>query len=122
MESSLGSKSFQYVFVFVATGLVAVLVKVLGDYSSARLAGMVSTLPVKIVAAWLILGGPLGSEGIRQSTTGMFVGIFAIGCMLASVRVTPAAVQPPFLVAIGISVWCLAIVILALLLGRGSYP
>lgn len=103
------AKTFQYAVIFVGTGLVAVVIKALGDLGEGRLAGIVAMLPVKILAAWVILGVGLGSAAIRDSVVGMFVGLIAIAGMLAAGWLAAGRLGPLPSIIIGVAVWLVLI-------------
>lgn len=109
MDSWIDSKAFQYVAIFLGTGLVAVAIKALGDLGEGRLAGIVAMLPVKILTAWVILGLGLGAAGIKDSVTGMLFGLLAIGGMLVAVRIAVETLKPLPSVVIGVAVWVVLI-------------
>ncbi|MCA9752710.1 MAG: hypothetical protein KC591_11000 [Gemmatimonadetes bacterium] len=98
-------RAFQYGLVFVGTGTVALAVKILGDASQSRLAGVVAMLPIKILATFLIVGSLLGSRGLQDATSGMLAGLLSIAALIVSVRVASARWGAGASVAVGMAVW-----------------
>lgn len=116
--SELGRPA-QYAVIFVLSGLVAVLVKLAADMEENRIAGLVATMPTKILIAWTIVGAAAGSRGIAQSTSGMFMGLAALLAAILAVRVLSAHLAPTALIASGLGVWLATATLLEwLLAGR----
>jgi uncharacterized membrane protein (GlpM family) len=75
-----------YMLIFFLTGLTAVTVKALGELEESRLAGVLSTLPIRTAIGLFILAGVGGSAAVRQGMRGTWIGVAAIGLMLMATQ------------------------------------
>lgn len=73
-----------YITVFVVTGTIAVVIKLLGEHAASRLAGIVAMVPMKILIAWVLLDRAGGSTAVREGTEGMAIGLVAFAALLAT--------------------------------------
>jgi len=94
-----------YVTLFLTTGALAVLFKLLGERSESRLAGLVATAPLKILIAWWVLGSVGGAAALRGSIPGMAIGLTAIVLLLVTGWVVSARVGVAWTIAAGSLVW-----------------
>ncbi len=105
MDFSALSRPAQYAIIFVLSGAVAVGIKLAGEMEENRLAGLIATVPMKLIIAWLIVGAAAGSQGIADSTTGMLLGVAALLVAIAVVRGLGAQLAPLPLIASGLAAW-----------------
>ena len=108
MDFSALSRPTQYALIFLLSGAVAVLIKLAGEMEENRLAGLIATAPIKLVIAWTIVGAAAGSQGIADSTTGMFLGVTALLIAITIVRSLSAHLDPAPLIASGLAAWFIA--------------
>lgn len=108
MDFSSLSRPAQYAVIFVLSGAVAVSIKIASELEGSRVAGLVATVPMKILIAWTIIGAAAGSRGIASSTSGMFMGLAALLIAIAAVRWLSVFLAPTPLIASGLGVWCVA--------------
>lgn len=94
-----------YVTLFLTTGTLAVLFKLLGERSESRLAGLVATAPLKIMIAWWVLGSIGGAAALRDSIPGMAIGMSAMVLLLATGWVLAPRVGVHWTMAAGFLVW-----------------
>lgn len=94
-----------YVTLFLTTGTLAVLFKVLGERSESQLAGLVATAPLKIMIAWWVLGSVGGAAALRDSIPGMAIGLTAMVLLLAAGWLLSPRLGVAWTMAAGFAVW-----------------
>lgn len=109
-----------YIAVFVLTGTIAVVIKLLGEHAESRLAGIVAMVPMKILIAWVLLDRAGGSDAVRQGTEGMAVGLVAFAVLLATAWWAAGRFALGGVMATSLAAWALTVVALGHLTARRS--
>lgn len=109
-----------YIAVFVLTGTIAVVIKVLGEHAESRLAGIVAMVPMKILIAWVLLDRAGGSEAVRQGTEGMAIGLLAFAVLLGTAWWASGRYALGGVMATSLTAWVLTVVALGHLTTRHS--
>lgn len=90
------SRTASYALLFLITGSTAVVIRWLGENSKSRLAGLVATVPVKILIAWFILNSTGGTGAVRDSIPGMAIGLTAMAVLLGAAWFASARFNPSY--------------------------
>ena len=109
-----------YITVFVVTGTIAVVIKLLGEHAESRLAGIVAMVPMKILIAWVLLDRAGGSAAVREGTEGMAIGLLAFAVLLATAWWASGRYALGGVMATSLTAWALTVAALGHFMGRPS--
>ncbi|MEE2940799.1 MAG: GlpM family protein [Planctomycetota bacterium] len=109
-----------YLTVFVVTGTIAVVIKLLGEHAESRLAGIVAMVPMKILIAWVLLDRAGGSAAVREGTEGMAIGLVAFAALLATAWWASGRYALGGVMATSLTVWALTVAALGHATARPS--
>ena len=109
-----------YITVFVATGTIAVVIKLLGEHAESRLAGIVAMVPMKILIAWVLLDRAGGSTAVREGTEGMAIGLMAFAVLLATAWWASGRYALGGVMATSLTAWALTVAALGHVTARSS--
>ena len=109
-----------YITVFVVTGTIAVVIKLLGEHAESRLAGIVAMVPMKILIAWVLLDRAGGSTAVREGTEGMAIGLVAFAVLLATAWWASGRYALGGVMATSLTAWALTVAALGHFTARPS--
>ena len=109
-----------YLTVFVVTGTIAVVIKLLGEHAESRLAGIVAMVPMKILIAWILLDRAGGSAAVREGTEGMAIGLVAFAVLIATAWWASGRYALGGVMATSLTAWALTVATLGHITARSS--
>lgn len=109
-----------YITVFVVTGTIAVVIKLLGEHAESRLAGIVAMVPMKILIAWVLLDRAGGSAAVREGTEGMAIGLVAFAALLATAWWASGRYALGGVMATSLTAWAVTVAALGHVTARSS--